>query len=635
MAGILGEIAAAKSLLIDLYDFSSTLKSAGADIGGVDLRLWNSWLLLGRYFVVLERRLELLEDREVEHLRQWFCTIKKLVKGCMRTVRGYERRGVLGKLGWGLYGEEVVTMEKKVREMVDGLMGWVVVLDAGHRKEPASLQGQGGRNEETKRAGCLVASQVRDLNHGSEPPARIGLSQHLAIEGASRSGGAGFGTVSHVRVTPHHRGLPPISITFAESDLIGAGSYGTVFQSAQVSGDAHDRRYAIKKFSGEAARMSFEQELKALEALQSSGHQNITLHNSGWRQDGDFYILFPLAQGDLRSMFRQSPPPLGLRAEQWMVEQMAGLASAVDYLHNGLLAPKRDEAALCHGDLKPENILLFSDRPGQSTLFKISDFGSAVTYDPAATSGKQPSGSKSAYETGLAVSSGGTAMYAPPPHGGTVSDGAAGDMWALGCIFLELLAWYLRPPGYTALSFQQSRVQTIRSDQNESEEVSSSSFWTTDAVMRPCLHPAVRELLDTIKQLAMRSEWLLDIPHYIERLLCLKTETRMIANDLSVVLQHGMRLKKLAFGNDTAPFVIADGKSLLSKVEASRTAGGSEQRQSDADAAPPKSLLQFKSAPPSKSPVAGGFETIGMEPRALRKRHRHQDVSLRQRYKSG
>lgn len=91
MSGILGEIAAAKTLAENLYNFVCRLKNAGIDIGDLDLKLRNDGLLLMRYHSVLSQRISLLRGHEISHLRDYFRIISRVLLECAKKIEWYEK----------------------------------------------------------------------------------------------------------------------------------------------------------------------------------------------------------------------------------------------------------------------------------------------------------------------------------------------------------------------------------------------------------------------------------------------------------------------------------------------------------------------------------------------------------------
>lgn len=141
--------------------------------------------------------------------------------------------------------------------------------------------------------------------------------------------------------------------------------------------------------------------------------------------------------------------------EAWLAQQLAGIAGALKVVHNpqGLLnVPNANTTRTGYmHDIKPENILVFIYQ-GKVCILRLSDFSCAKVVEIVATI----SGKRDSYKTG---SKPGTPTYRAPE----ISENASSrpyDMWSLGCVFLELLVWYLE--GYKALEmFRESREGSV------------------------------------------------------------------------------------------------------------------------------------------------------------------------------
>ena len=139
------------------------------------------------------------------------------------------------------------------------------------------------------------------------------------------------------------------------------------------------------------------------------------------------HLLFPWAELDLASWMTRKHVPRNLEnvsmheRHLYLYRSIYGLVSGLSYLHKEFQG-----MTTAHHDLKPKNILVVD---GQ---FKIADFGRShlrLTTDGSATG--------DATEVG-------TFEYRPPEYwrkDGTraeISHGRAFDVWALGCIIIEL-----------------------------------------------------------------------------------------------------------------------------------------------------------------------------------------------------
>lgn len=159
---------------------------------------------------------------------------------------------------------------------------------------------------------------------------------------------------------------------------------------------------------------------------------HIVQHLTTWSQRSIYYILYNKARCNLRKYINglENPDLTGPHV-LWFLSQLKGLASAIDHVHHfkrpspSNPKPTDDDYWGRHIDIKPENILVFEKAENQNPIFKVADFGLGVFYKPTGGISLQDSLHK------------GTAGYFPPEK--AVS--RPSDMWALGCVFLELVLW--------------------------------------------------------------------------------------------------------------------------------------------------------------------------------------------------
>ena len=176
-----------------------------------------------------------------------------------------------------------------------------------------------------------------------------------------------------------------------------------------------------------------------LTLLTNYPHPHIVVHHASWSQGGESYILYPMAGYDLRQFTKKvEPPKLNSEEVIWFFEQLTGLAEAISHVHDVEVEPTKANpqptkaAKGCHHDIKPENILVFD--PVYRPFFKITDFGA---------------GGFNKVQNGKVVSigftkTGGTETYFAPDLQKDKVVGAPFDIWALGCVYLELLLWLFR-----------------------------------------------------------------------------------------------------------------------------------------------------------------------------------------------
>lgn len=241
--------------------------------------------------------------------------------------------------------------------------------------------------------------------------------------------------------------------------------------------------FALKVFKErENVTQAAEREQNMLKELALFPHPHIVPHLAGWTQGKKFYILYPLASQNLREfMHLTKRPRLTAEKVKWFLVQLRGLADALRHVHflgsrtsagpagTNYLSPNEptSEATTArligyHHDIKPENILVFPYPRGQGTILKISDFG-------AGKFGLLPHGAKS----NLVTNPKGTITYEGPDRLYNEGKGASRpfDVWALACVFLELLSWLFMPYDDAILNFASDRA---RSQDNVLED---DRFW--------------------------------------------------------------------------------------------------------------------------------------------------------------
>lgn len=158
-----------------------------------------------------------------------------------------------------------------------------------------------------------------------------------------------------------------------------------------------------------ATDKAWEDEAKALRDINQLDHPNITRCIAAIRRGGRRYFVFAWAEGGnlqeyWENVERQSP---NAKSIQQMVEQLRGLADALDALHNcrnndnGLLGipgtgNKDKDRSIRHGDLKPENVLRFLSGPGAKASLAAQDLGTLKIADMGLA--KQHCGNTAPYE---------------------------------------------------------------------------------------------------------------------------------------------------------------------------------------------------------------------------------------------
>ena len=195
--------------------------------------------------------------------------------------------------------------------------------------------------------------------------------------------------------------LPLKNLSFyGEKDKkLGAGSYGEVYLYK-----GSDESYAIKRMvDGMDSSL-----LREVGVLLRCFHENIINIVDVINRDPDFYVVLPLANGDLHFFIKNK-----ILDEYDKISISYQLLSGTSYLH---------ARSIIHRDIKPDNILIFEE--GGQLIARISDFGLAMTYGCEVPTGM----TNPVY----------TIPYRAPEIIKDLAYSAKADIWALGATFFEL-----------------------------------------------------------------------------------------------------------------------------------------------------------------------------------------------------
>lgn len=302
-------------------------------------------------------------------------------------------------------------------------------------------------------------------------------------------------------------------------------------------------------------------------------HQHLVKLLFTYKLKGRFYLLFPYADANLRSYWISvGRPAKNLETYIWCVDQMTGLVSGLDVIHNfqtteegvklssdpgndafsafsrlrpsgmavaRLIVQNGEEIYGRHGDLKPENILWFNqtDNPSDKGILQITDlglgrfhgFGSKSRDDPRKTAG--------------------SATYVPPEIALDISISRAYDIWSLGCVFLEFVTWMLH--GYGAVKeFSNARLAM------SGDQVLDDTFFMhngSSAVVREGVVKWVKHLRQQPKCSRMIHE-LLDITMF--HMLQINVRDRISSTDLKAKLDRILQKARQNTRTETLEYVL-------------------------------------------------------------------------------
>ncbi|KAF5638192.1 serine threonine kinase [Fusarium tjaetaba] len=232
------------------------------------------------------------------------------------------------------------------------------------------------------------------------------------------------------------------------------GGYGYV-QKVTIHKDHHSftkyKDFALKTVlpAKQHTRDIFKQELVAFRKVHPG--PNLVELVSAFEISGkdQFMLLFPWAEGGtLSDLMNESSKDLFTSLQlsprdfvQWVTSQCRGLVEALGAIHQVNVVPRMDETSSgkdrsfgIHLDIKPANILYFSQETAKHALgvLKIADFGLAEFHSASSRTRKSRG---SAYRC--------SQQYRSPEHDIGYIISRKVDIWALGCIFSELLTWML------------------------------------------------------------------------------------------------------------------------------------------------------------------------------------------------
>ncbi|KAK9725057.1 hypothetical protein RND81_05G119300 [Saponaria officinalis] len=200
---------------------------------------------------------------------------------------------------------------------------------------------------------------------------------------------------------------------FSSSNLLGAGTFGTVFKGVL---DGTMVAVKVLNLQQRGATKSFMAECKA---LRNTRHRNlvkiITVCSSTDFQRNDFKALVYefMPRGNLDGWLHETGNLTLLQRMDIAID----VAHALNYLH------RESETLIVHCDLKPSNILLDDDM-----VARVGDFGLAKFFAQHGLANQTSS-----------IGIKGTVGYAAPEYGLGSEASADGDIYSYGIVLLEMI----------------------------------------------------------------------------------------------------------------------------------------------------------------------------------------------------
>ncbi len=198
-------------------------------------------------------------------------------------------------------------------------------------------------------------------------------------------------------------------------EQLGRGGMGAVFRATQLGlMRAVALKVLLPERTGSKVRERFEREARVAAAMRHDGV--VDVYDFGVDDDGRMFIVMELLIGE------------SLRTRLERVGTLSIDEATAVLLQVGAALSAAHDVGLVHRDIKPDNIFCVDRADGHR--FKVVDFGLAFIKD----------GGDLGRLTSDTVISGTPDYMAPEQCRGGADVGPAADMYALGCVAMEMLS---------------------------------------------------------------------------------------------------------------------------------------------------------------------------------------------------
>ncbi|KAF3769385.1 kinase-like protein, partial [Cryphonectria parasitica EP155] len=227
----------------------------------------------------------------------------------------------------------------------------------------------------------------------------------------------------------------------------------------------------------------WQRSLAAHRQARSFNHPNIIRPLAAIVRNPTAYLMYEWADGgNLRDYWRSNRrPDLTPRFIKLMVEQLRGLADALETLHNS------EGGSYRHGDIKPENILRLrgeglAEAQADLGVLKLSGFGIARYHEEV-----------TAVRHSATTTMSSPRMYEAPGAATSFNQPRSRryDIWSMGCVILEFIAWALY--GHDGLEVMDSRIAGDFGRPSPLYVIDRTGFANTAR-----LHPEVNTIMNVI-----------------------------------------------------------------------------------------------------------------------------------------